>query len=109
MGQTKPVLVFTLMMKSTAEEKIIQNGKKKLVLDHLIVQKMDDDESGGDVQSILSFGAKALFEDDSQIDTMCTWLLDFLSLRLRLTRSLQILLRRSIPLLSESRRRPKNP
>lgn len=42
----------------------MQTGKKKLVLDHLIVQKMDD-ESGTkeDVQSILMFGAQALFED----------------------------------------------
>ncbi|KAG6331283.1 hypothetical protein ID866_7805 [Astraeus odoratus] len=42
-------------------------GKKKLVLDHLIVQKMDDDENGGDdLQSILTFGAKALFEEGDQ-------------------------------------------
>lgn len=48
-------------------ERIMQTGKKKLVLDHLIVQKMDD-ESGSkeDVQSILLFGAKALFEDNEE-------------------------------------------
>ena len=45
-------------------EKIIQTGKKKLVLDHLIVQKMDDEEDSGEVQSILMFGAKALFEEE---------------------------------------------
>ncbi|KAF7310762.1 SNF2 family DNA-dependent ATPase [Mycena chlorophos] len=46
-------------------ERIIQVGKKKLVLDHLIVQKMDDDEEGGDnVDSILTFGAQALFAED---------------------------------------------
>ena len=45
-------------------ERIIQTGKKKLVLDHLIVQKMDEDDSAGDdVQSILTYGAKALFEE----------------------------------------------
>lgn len=45
----------------------MQTGKKKLVLDHLIVQKMDD-ESGSkeDVQSILMFGAKALFEENEE-------------------------------------------
>lgn len=45
----------------------MQTGKKKLVLDHLIVQKMDD-ESGSreDVQSILLFGAKALFEETEE-------------------------------------------
>jgi chromodomain-helicase-DNA-binding protein 4 len=36
------------------------------VLDHLIVQKMDDEESGGEnVQSILTFGAQALFDADN--------------------------------------------
>lgn len=45
----------------------MQTGKKKLILDHLIVQKMDD-ESGSreDVQSILLFGAKALFEETEE-------------------------------------------
>ena len=48
-------------------ERIMQTGKKKLVLDHLIVQKMDDEDSAGDdVQSILTFGAKALFEEGEQ-------------------------------------------
>jgi hypothetical protein len=47
-------------------ERIIQVGKKKLVLDHLIVQKMDGDEDNGgeDVKSILTYGAQALFSSD---------------------------------------------
>ena len=45
----------------------MQTGKKKLVLDHLIVQKMDDEDgSKEDVQSILMFGAKALFEETEE-------------------------------------------
>jgi hypothetical protein len=45
----------------------MQTGKKKLVLDHLIVQKMDDEDSvGDDVQSILMHGAQALFSDDPE-------------------------------------------
>lgn len=45
----------------------MQAGKRKLVLDHLIVQKMDDDENGGDdLRSILTFGARALFEEGDQ-------------------------------------------
>lgn len=44
-------------------ERIMLTGKKKLVLDHLIVQKMDDKDSDEDVKSILMFGAQALFED----------------------------------------------
>ena len=48
-------------------ERIMQTGEKKLVLDHLIVQKMDDEDSDEDVKSILMFGAQALFEQgDSQ-------------------------------------------
>lgn len=58
----------------------MQTGKKKLVLDHLIVQKMDDGEgSKEDVQSILMFGAKALFEDqdseERQIHCKCCYLI----------------------------------
>ncbi|KAJ6604478.1 SNF2 family DNA-dependent ATPase [Mycena vulgaris] len=65
-GQKNTCLVFKLMVKDSAEERIVQVGKKKLVLDHLIVQKMDDDEDGGDnVESILTFGAQALFEADA--------------------------------------------
>ncbi|KAH7881752.1 SNF2 family N-terminal domain-containing protein [Phlebopus sp. FC_14] len=66
-GQQKTCLVFKLMVKDSAEERIMQAGKKKLVLDHLIVQKMVDDENGGDdLRSILTFGAKALFEEGDQ-------------------------------------------
>ena len=69
---------FQMVM--TKPERIMQIGKKKLVLDHLIVQKMDDDEEGGggNVQSILSFGAQALFEleqDSRDIICMLTWLI----------------------------------
>jgi chromodomain-helicase-DNA-binding protein 4 len=54
----------------------MQTGKKKLVLDHLIVQKMDDDENGeDDLKSILTFGAKALFEEGDQAskDIICVY------------------------------------
>lgn len=52
----------------------MQIGKKKLVLDHLIVQKMDDDEENGgeNVQSILTYGAQALFESEgASRDIIC--------------------------------------
>ncbi|KAF8642013.1 hypothetical protein AX16_009734 [Volvariella volvacea WC 439] len=70
-GQQKTCLVFKLMVKESAEERIMQIGKKKLVLDHLIVQKMDDEETtSGNMESILTHGAQALFEsaDDSNRD-----------------------------------------
>ncbi|KAG6818079.1 hypothetical protein H0H87_009234 [Tephrocybe sp. NHM501043] len=64
-GQQKTCLVFKLMVKDSAEERIMQVGKKKLVLDHLIVQKMDDEDSAGeDVQSILTYGAQTLFDPE---------------------------------------------
>lgn len=44
----------------------MQAGKKKLILDHLIVQKMDDVEDAGNIQSMLTFGAAALFEEDQE-------------------------------------------
>ncbi|KAF8420840.1 P-loop containing nucleoside triphosphate hydrolase protein [Tirmania nivea] len=64
-GQKKKVLVFHLMTRDTAEEKIMQLGKKKLSLDHLIIDRMGADEDEGvDVESILKFGAAALFSDE---------------------------------------------
>jgi len=67
-GQKNKVLVFHLMTRDTAEERIMQMGKKKLSLDHLIIEKMGEDEEEEviDVESILSFGAKRLFEDDAE-------------------------------------------
>ncbi|KAJ6627101.1 SNF2 family N-terminal domain-containing protein [Mycena sp. CBHHK59/15] len=60
-GQKNTCLVFKLMIK-----RIVQVGKKKLVLDHLIVQTINDDDGAGDnVQSILTYGAQALFEADA--------------------------------------------
>ncbi|KAF5352561.1 hypothetical protein D9756_006063 [Leucocoprinus leucothites] len=70
-GQKKTCLVFKLMVKDSPEDRIMQIGKKKLVLDHLIVQKMDqdDDGAGEDIQSILTYGAQKLFdESDSARD-----------------------------------------
>ncbi|KAF9447799.1 hypothetical protein P691DRAFT_801793 [Macrolepiota fuliginosa MF-IS2] len=65
-GQKKTCLVFKLMVKKSPEERIMQIGKKKLVLDHLIVQKINDDEDGvgENIQSILTYGAQSLFDDE---------------------------------------------
>ena len=52
----------------------MQAGKKKLVLDHLIVQKMDDVEDAENIQSMLTFGAAALFDENQEshdIKCMC--------------------------------------
>lgn len=64
-GQKKKVLVFQLTTRATAEEKIMQIGKKKMALDHIMIEQMDaEDDSGVDVESILRHGADALFKDD---------------------------------------------
>ncbi|KAG6885408.1 hypothetical protein C0993_002141 [Termitomyces sp. T159_Od127] len=57
-------------------KRIMQVGKKKLVLDHLIVQKMDEEDSAGeDVKSILTYGAQTLFDSEqSARDIVCEFL-----------------------------------
>ncbi|KAI9316427.1 P-loop containing nucleoside triphosphate hydrolase protein, partial [Dichotomocladium elegans] len=65
-GQTKPVLVLRFMTRYSVEEKIAQVAKAKLVMDHLVVEKMDQaDFEDQDIESILKFGAQALFDDNS--------------------------------------------
>ncbi|KAG9238102.1 P-loop containing nucleoside triphosphate hydrolase protein [Amylocarpus encephaloides] len=67
-GQKNNVLVFQLMTKDTAEEKIIQIGRKKIALGALIETDGVEDEEEIDLESILKHGTKALFEDDNQND-----------------------------------------
>ena len=68
-GQAKKVLVFQLMTKDSAEEKIVQIGRKKMALDHALIETMDaEDDAGVDVESILKHGAEALFNDDDRPD-----------------------------------------
>jgi chromodomain-helicase-DNA-binding protein 4 len=48
------------------EEKIIHMGRKKMALDHVVVEQLDaDDVEEHDVESILKFGAAELFKDDN--------------------------------------------
>ena len=68
-GQKKKVLCFQLMTRGSAEEKIMQIGKKKMALDHVLIEQMDaDDDAGVDLESILRHGASALFENDTSND-----------------------------------------
>jgi chromodomain-helicase-DNA-binding protein 4 len=65
-GQTKKVLCFQLMTRATAEEKIVQIGRKKMALDHVVVEQLDaEDLEEKDVESILRHGATELFQDGS--------------------------------------------
>ena len=68
-GQKKKVLVFQLTTRATAEEKIMQIGKKKMALDHVLIEQMDaEDDAGMDLESILRHGTAALFKDDDTQD-----------------------------------------
>lgn len=63
-GQKNKVLVFQLMTRGSAEEKIMQIGKKKMALDHVLIEQMDANEADADdLESVLRFGAEALFKD----------------------------------------------
>ncbi|KAJ9093919.1 hypothetical protein QFC19_008152 [Naganishia cerealis] len=67
-GQKKTVMVFRLMMAQTVEANIMQASKKKLLLDHLIVQSLRKVEEEDDFATIVLNGAKALFEDKAEND-----------------------------------------
>lgn len=67
-GQKNKVLCFQLMTKSSVEEKIMQIGRKKMALDHALIETMDrkkEDDAGEDLESILKHGADALFNDNN--------------------------------------------
>ena len=68
-GQKNKVLVFQLMTRGSAEEKIMQIGKKKMVLDHVLIDRMvSEEDDGRDLESILRHGAQALFDNDDSGD-----------------------------------------
>ncbi|KAH9900270.1 PHD/FYVE-zinc-finger like domain-containing protein [Xylariomycetidae sp. FL2044] len=64
-GQKEKVLCFQLTTKNTVEEKIMQVGRKKMALDHALIETLDNknQDAGEDLESILSHGAAALFSD----------------------------------------------
>ncbi|KAJ1551224.1 hypothetical protein HK096_002393 [Nowakowskiella sp. JEL0078] len=67
-GQTKDVAVYKLFTKNCVEERIIEIGKNKLVLDHLVVESMEEGSSldKDEVASIIRFGATAMFEETDE-------------------------------------------
>ena len=68
-GQQKKVLVFQLTTRATAEEKIMQIGKQKMALDQVLIEQMDaEDADGKDIETVLRYGAEALFKDDESQD-----------------------------------------
>jgi SNF2 family DNA or RNA helicase len=68
-GQKNKVLCFQLMTRASAEEKIVQMGRRKMALDHVVVQELDaEDIEEKDVESMLKHGAAELFNDDGTAD-----------------------------------------
>ncbi|EPS33346.1 hypothetical protein PDE_08308 [Penicillium oxalicum 114-2] len=67
-GQKNTVLVFHLTTRASVEEKIMQKGKRKLALDHVLIERMEATEDEEDLESILKHGAQALFNDDISPD-----------------------------------------
>ncbi|KAG8189231.1 hypothetical protein JTE90_013761 [Oedothorax gibbosus] len=86
-GQKNQVNIYRLVTKSSVEEDIIERAKKKMVLDHLVIQRMDTTgrtvmqssktpNSGTsttpfnkeELAAILKFGAEDLFKEDKEDD-----------------------------------------
>eukprot|EP01114_Cavostelium_apophysatum_P010624 TRINITY_DN2458_c0_g1_i1.p1 TRINITY_DN2458_c0_g1~~TRINITY_DN2458_c0_g1_i1.p1 ORF type:complete len:1441 (+),score=525.32 TRINITY_DN2458_c0_g1_i1:182-4504(+) len=77
-GQTKVVNIYRFVTKSTVEESILQRAKDKMVLDHLIIQTMGENNresntksqstafNKDDLAAILRFGAKELFKEEEE-------------------------------------------
>ncbi|TPP59856.1 Chromodomain-helicase-DNA-binding protein 1 [Fasciola gigantica] len=74
-GQTKQVSVYRLVTRESVEEKIIESATRKMVLDHLVIQRMDSSSRGGKrgdtakgqlLTEILRYGAEGLFKQSDE-------------------------------------------
>lgn len=69
-GQKKKVLCFQLVTRASAEERIMQIGRKKLALEHVLIRQMDNTEEADetDITSVLRHGVSELFEGNGEQD-----------------------------------------
>jgi len=68
-GQKNKVLCFQIVTRASAEEKIMQIGRKKMALDHVLIEQMDaEDATDQDLSSILRYGAAEIFSDNGEKD-----------------------------------------
>lgn len=82
-GQKKQVSVYRLVTKGSVEEDILERAKKKMVLDHLVIQSMDttgravlsnkqrkdnNPFNKDELSAILKFGAEDLFKEEDEDD-----------------------------------------
>ncbi|KIW01020.1 uncharacterized protein PV09_07537 [Verruconis gallopava] len=66
-GQTKKVLCFQMMTRASVEEKILQVGRRKMALDEVVINQLDDDSvEDKDMESILKHGMAELFDDEKE-------------------------------------------
>ncbi|TGZ66478.1 hypothetical protein CRM22_005288 [Opisthorchis felineus] len=78
-GQTKQVSVYRLVTQESVEEKIIESATRKMVLDHLVIQRMDsaggsrsaasrkgETSKGQLLTEILRYGAEGLFNRNDE-------------------------------------------
>ncbi|XP_065334044.1 chromodomain-helicase-DNA-binding protein 1 isoform X2 [Cloeon dipterum] len=78
-GQKNQVNIYRLVTKNSVEEEIVERAKQKMVLDHLVIQRMDttgrtvlDKKATSssvpfnkeELSAILKFGTQDLFKDD---------------------------------------------
>lgn len=75
-GQKNHVMIYKLVTKDTAEEKLLEKQKKKMMLAHLVVESgrssMEKMLDEGDLNEILKFGAEKMFQtnDSDKIGAM---------------------------------------
>lgn len=84
-GQKNQVNIYRLVTARSVEEQIVERAKQKMVLDHLVIQRMDttgrtvldrgnssasnsNPFNKDDLSAILKFGAEELFKDEQEND-----------------------------------------
>ncbi|KAI6649250.1 Chromodomain-helicase-DNA-binding protein 1-like [Oopsacas minuta] len=84
-GQKKQVNIYRIVTKNSIEVDIIERAKRKMVLDHLVIQRMDttgrtvlSNSEGGqstqvpfskdELDAVLKFGAAEIFREDGEQD-----------------------------------------
>ncbi|CAG5091357.1 Oidioi.mRNA.OKI2018_I69.PAR.g12999.t1.cds [Oikopleura dioica] len=86
-GQKKTVKIYRFVSAMSVEEDVIERAKKKMVLDHLVIQRMDtsgrtvlskkSDASKSipfdkqEITQILKFGAEELFKEEDDAEPEC--------------------------------------
>lgn len=66
MGQKKEVMIYRMVTRASIEERMMQKAKGKLVLEHLVVRKMNKNQDfrQEELDDILRFGAAELFTEE---------------------------------------------